>query len=174
MPLRRELENPELPADPMEPTDPDESPEAAELDLTDATPPGAGADRTLVELPPLFEPRLLDGDVEPDDRKDAASPKLPPDDDGGCDTPDPPPLEELPPPPPEDDDPPPPPLDVLPDEPPDEPPDDPPLVVRGMAWPSARTGVTSPTATTNDATWRYDLTMASAPGGSAQTSDLLG
>jgi len=166
MPLRRELEKPELPGA----TDDDEPPEAGASDLTDATPPGAGAVRALVELPLLFEPRLLDGDaVEPDDRKDAASPKLPPDDGGGWDTP-PPPLEELPPPPPPEDDDEPPPLD----EPPDEPPDEPLLVVRGMAWPSARTGVTSPTATTNDATWRYDLTMASAPGGSAQTSDLLG
>ena len=170
MPLRRELENPELPGAPAEPTD-DEPPEPAGSDLTDATPPGAGAERTVVALPPLFEPRLLDG--EPDDRKDAASPKLPPDG-GGCDTPEPPPLEELPPPPPTEDDDEPPPLDEPPEVPPDELPDDPPLVVRGMAWPSAKTGVTSPTATTNDATWRYDLTMASAPGGSAQTSDLPG
>jgi hypothetical protein len=155
-PLRRELENPARSpstAEPAELVGPVESKDF------DATPPGAGAERTPVEAPPPPPvDRLLDGVSVPVDRTDVPEPESPPPEGGGCETP-PPPLEELPPLLPLDDDPaPPPPED-------DEPPDDPPLVVRGMAWASARAGVANPPATTNDATWRTDLTMASAPGG---------
>jgi hypothetical protein len=160
--LRRELENPVLPPATAEPVETDA---AVEPDACEATPPGAGAERTPVEAPPALVGRLLDGVVEPKDRIDTPEPELPPPLEGGGVTEPP-----LPPLPPEDDDPPPPLEDDDPppdddEPPPDEPPDDPPLVVRGMAWAPARAGVTNPTAATNDAILRTDLTMASTPGG---------
>jgi hypothetical protein len=128
MPLRSELENPELPD---ATTEPDEAGALLERDEPDpdATPPGAGAVRTATALPLPPEGRLLDGAPEPSDRTEPpeSEPELPPLDGGGC-TVAPPPLPDEDDPPPEEEDPPP------PDDPPDDPEEpDPPLVVRGMA-----------------------------------------